>query len=114
AAARSTNNSMPHHRFAASMSPRRAPCRPGWGFAATLGYDPVMRCAWLLLPLLSLGCIDTDAAVFVEARIDGAAARVEQSALATGLSGSFRIHFHLGPRASGPSEVALTGFFVTD
>src|SRR5690606_21510067 len=59
-------------------------------------------------------CIDTDAAVFVEARIDGAAARVEQSALATGLSGSFRIHFHLGPRASGPSEVALTGFFVTD
>jgi hypothetical protein len=72
-----------------------------------------MRCAFLVM-LLAAGCIDTDAAVFVEARIDETAASVEQSALATGLAGSFRMHFHLGPRASGQSEVGLSGFFVTD
>lgn len=75
-----------------------------------------MRSAWLLLPLslASTGCIDTDAAVFVEARIDQPTAAVEQSALATGLSGGFQMHFHLGPRASGDGEVGLSGFFVTD
>ena len=72
-----------------------------------------MRLAWLLA-VLSTGCFDTDAAVFVEAQIDEASAAVEQSALATGLAGSFRVQFHLGPRASGPSDVELSGFFVTD
>lgn len=66
------------------------------------------------MALLTGGCIDTDAAVFVEATISDAEGNVQQSSLASGIGGSFRVLFHLGPRASGPSEVALGGFSLTD
>jgi len=50
------------------------------------------------------GCGDTDAAVFVEAGIDTPSASVSAATLGTNLSGSFRLVFRLGSRASGPSS----------
>jgi hypothetical protein len=60
------------------------------------------------------GCIDTDAAVFVEVAIGAPSLSVQQSSLVTALSGSFEVLLHLGPRASGPSQVKLVSFAVTD
>ena len=66
---------------------------------------------WLWLGAAALGatsgCINTDAAVFVEASIDSSAASVQQSALSTGLGGQFELTFHLSARASGDSQVTL-------
>lgn len=53
------------------------------------------------------GCIDTDAAVFVDGSVDNAAATVQSSALSAGLGGQFALNFHLGARASSDSEVTL-------
>lgn len=60
--------------------------------------------------LTSAGCIDTDAAVFVEASISEPATTVTSNSLGTYVGGSCQVSFHLGPRASGPSEVSLRTF----
>lgn len=56
------------------------------------------------------GCPDDDAAVFVEASIASPSAVVEEETLGTVLGGSFALALHLGPRASGPSEVSPGAF----
>jgi hypothetical protein len=60
------------------------------------------------------GCIDTDAAVFVDATIVDASATVESSSLVTALSGSFTLQLHLGPRANDAAEVKLNAVSVTN
>ncbi|MEM9696929.1 MAG: hypothetical protein AAGA56_30615 [Myxococcota bacterium] len=68
----------------------------------------------LTVALLSLtGCIDTDATVFVEATLESATLSLSQSSLAAGLDGQAVIRLDLGPRASGPSSVALVGARLT-
>jgi hypothetical protein len=57
------------------------------------------------------GCPDDDAAVFVEPSIASPQASVAAETLGTTLTGSFQLNLHLGPRASGPSEVGV-GTFV--
>ncbi|WP_437588378.1 hypothetical protein [Sorangium sp. So ce1000] len=59
------------------------------------------------------GCIDTDAAVFVEPTIAAPEATVSSNALGTGLTATFALELHLGPRASGPSRVAVRTFALT-
>ncbi|WP_437687952.1 hypothetical protein [Sorangium sp. So ce176] len=58
------------------------------------------------------GCIDTDAAVFVEPAIAAPEATVSASALGTSLEARFTLELHLGPRASGPSRVAVRSFEI--
>ncbi|WP_437315581.1 hypothetical protein [Sorangium sp. So ce385] len=65
------------------------------------------------LAALAGGCIDTDAAVFVDPSIAAPEATVSSSALGTGLQASFALKLHLGPRASGPSRVAVRGFEIS-
>lgn len=60
------------------------------------------------------GCTDTDAAVFVEASIASPSAAVTGGTLGTGLAGGFQLDLHLGPRASGASEVSIRSFEITD
>ncbi|MCC6556687.1 MAG: hypothetical protein IT372_27315 [Polyangiaceae bacterium] len=60
------------------------------------------------------GCIDTDAAVFVEPAISGPSAAVTGGTLGTQLTGGFRLELHLGPRASGASQVSIRSFEITD
>lgn len=55
----------------------------------------------------ALGCIDTDAAVFVAASIGAENATVAQQTLATTIAGSFALELHLGPRASDAAQVQL-------
>lgn len=64
------------------------------------------------LAALASGCIDTDAAVFVDPSIAAPEATVASSALGTGLRASFALKLHLGPRASGPSRVAVRTFEI--
>lgn len=59
-----------------------------------------------------VGCIDTDAAVFVEPSIRDPSASLTVSSLAAGLGGGFTLGLHLGGRASGDSQVDLTHFSV--
>ena len=78
-----------------------------------------MRPHLLLLPILALplalmGCINTDAAVFVEPSILSPKATVAGGALGVTISGEFKLNLHLGPRASGPADVALGGFAILD
>jgi hypothetical protein len=73
----------------------------------------------LALALASLGagagCIDeNEAVVFVEASIESPTAAVAGSTLGTELDGSFVLRLILGPRASGPSDVALQSFEITN
>ena len=57
--------------------------------------------------LETTGCIDTDAAVFVDASIQDPSATVTPETLGTTLAGAFDVTLHLGPRASGPADVTL-------
>jgi hypothetical protein len=70
----------------------------------------------LALPALAAGagCVDTDAAVFVEASIASPAAAASGGALGTQLTGGFQLELHLGPRASGRSDVSVRSFEITD
>ena len=70
----------------------------------------------LLLPALAFlaGCPNTDAAVFVEPTVTEPALTVKGGTLGVGLEGSFTLSLHLGPRASGPSQVSLGSFTLTD
>jgi hypothetical protein len=58
------------------------------------------------------GCVNTDAAVFVDAGIDAPVVNVNQGALGTSVTGSFTVTLHLGARASGPSEVTFGAFAI--
>jgi len=60
------------------------------------------------------GGVDADAVVFVEPAISGPSAAVTGGALGTQLTGSFRLDLHLGPRASGASQVSIRSFEITD
>ena len=69
------------------------------------------------LALAASACVNTDPAVFVEARITGPSAKVTASAVAgfgAKLDGLFVVSLHLGARASGPSEVSLRAFSITN
>ena len=66
------------------------------------------------LGLLAVGCPDTDAAVFVDPSIEGAAATVQQSSLGAGIGGSFTLLLHLGPRAEDASEVGINQLSFTN
>lgn len=72
----------------------------------------------LLLPLLALplltGCVSTDPTVFVEPTIPSATVVLGGSALGVTASGDIDLKLHLGPRASGPSTVALRAFSILD
>lgn len=67
-----------------------------------------------MLAAMSVGCINTDAAVFIEASFSNAALTVESSSLAVGLSGSATLSLHLGPRAAGPSTARLLSLSLLD
>ena len=79
------------------------------------GYHPPM---FRLIPPLALvalltGCdVDTDAAVFVDPSISGPSATVAASTLGTSLEGGFGLRLHLGPRASGASQVGIGQFSI--
>ena len=73
-----------------------------------LPFAPAAVLTVLSLPLA--GCPDDDAAVFVEASIASPAATVEQETLGTVLGGGFDLALHLGPRATGPSQVSVGAF----
>jgi hypothetical protein len=66
------------------------------------------------LPIALAGCVNTDAAVFVEPTIESPTATVDSNPLGTQISGSFTLKLHLGPRASGPSQVTLGAFSILD
>ena len=68
----------------------------------------------LALPLLLAACVNTDAAVFVEPTIESPTATVAGGALGVTISGNFTLKLHLGPRASGPSQVTLGAFSILD
>lgn len=61
------------------------------------------------------GCIaDNEALVFVEPILEEPKASVDSGALGTSLTGSFRLRLRLGPRASGPSQVSIQKFEITN
>jgi hypothetical protein len=60
------------------------------------------------------GCIDTDAAVFVEATITNPNATLVEETLVSAIEGSLGLKLHLGPRASGPAQVGLGALSVTN
>jgi hypothetical protein len=71
--------------------------------------------AFVLLALALAGCVgEDDAIVFVDPSIESPAAAVGGSVLGVSLSGGFRMRLVLGPRASGPSQVSLGSFAITD
>lgn len=77
-----------------------------------------MRALTLSLGLLGAGlgagCINTDAAVFVDPTLAKAEATVAGGALGVSLKGSFDLDLHLGPRATGPSKVTPGEFAIYD
>ena len=75
---------------------------------------PACRVLVLACASLWLGGCDPDAAVFVDASIEGAGLTVTQSSLVTTVGGGFQVRLHLGPRASDASEVGLGAFSLTD
>lgn len=71
-----------------------------------------LLCAAAALAAAASGCIDTDAAVFVEPSIESPSAQVTAGALGAELVASFALKLHLGPRASGPSRVSVRSFEI--
>lgn len=63
-----------------------------------------------LLALVATACPNTDAAVFVDADIQGGTVAIEPQTLGVALSGGFTLSLHLSARASGPSEVSYGSF----
>ncbi len=71
--------------------------------------------ALVLTALAQAGCAGEDEAiVFVDPSIESPQLAVSGSALGVSLSGGFRLRLVLGPRASGPSQVSLGSFAITD
>lgn len=66
---------------------------------------PLILLPVLLLSCLSIACINTDAAIFVEPRVEKPEAEVSGGSLGVGLKVSFQLSLHLGPRATEPSKV---------
>lgn len=68
---------------------------------------PVALFALLSSAALALSGCSLDTAVFVQPGIDDPEVKVVNGVLGLTLEGSFSLRLHLGPRASGPSEVNL-------
>lgn len=68
----------------------------------------------LALPLALTGCVNTDAAVFVEPTIEHGEAAVSGGTLGVSVKGAFTLKLHLGPRASDSSKVDLVSFNLLD
>jgi hypothetical protein len=68
----------------------------------------------LALPLVLAGCVNTDAAVFVDASFETATAVVSGGSLGVTVAGDLTLKLHLGPRASGPSQVDLVSVTILD
>ena len=68
----------------------------------------------LALPILLVGCVSTDPTVFVDASLKSASAAVQGGALGATVTGELVLDLHLGPRASGPSQVSLGAFAILD
>jgi hypothetical protein len=71
--------------------------------APPLALFALLACA----AFLQVGCSSLDAAVFVQPSIDAPEVNVNPGVLGITLEGSFSLRLHLGPRASGSSEVSL-------
>ncbi len=71
-----------------------------------------MKWFLVLAPALLAGCIDTDAAIFVDPSIESASMSVSDGPLGAALSGGFDVVLHLGARASGPSETSFISFSI--
>jgi len=65
----------------------------------------------IMAAVATMGC-DPDTAVFVDASIENANLAMTMSSLSTGVSGSFDLRLHLGPRAADASEVDLVAFSI--
>lgn len=79
-------------------------------------YDRPVR---TLLPLLALpiflaACVNPDQSIFIEPAIKNATAFVGTHPLGTSIKGEFTLNLHLGPRASGSSQVTLGAFSILD
>lgn len=70
----------------------------------------------LLAPfaLLLAACVNTDAAVFVEPTVESPGATLAGGSLGVSLTGSFVLKLHLGPRATGSSQVKLLTAKILD
>jgi hypothetical protein len=67
------------------------------------------------LAVLLAGCAgDNEAIVFVAPSIEDPVVAVASQVLGTTLAGSFRLVLRLGPRASGPSQVTVQEFEITN
>jgi hypothetical protein len=76
---------------------------------------PVLPLLGLLAAAPSLGCVNTDTAIFVDPQISSPPqATVTSVALGTTLNGTFVLDLHLGLRAGGPSTVTLGQFSIED
>ena len=62
--------------------------------------------------MCSTGCINTDPAVFVDAKIADAMIVATDSGVAVGISGGFSLSLHLSARASGTATVTASGFSI--
>jgi hypothetical protein len=74
-----------------------------------------MRLAPSLLAALALSssaCVNTDAAVFVEAHLGSPSVTVSSILLGTTVKGQVSLSLHLGARASGDSAVSLGAFSI--
>jgi hypothetical protein len=61
------------------------------------------------------GCVaDNEGIVFVAPSLEEPSVNVASGALGTTLTGSFRLRLRLGPRASGPSQVAVQKFEIAN
>lgn len=69
-----------------------------------------LQAATALVALVAAGCPNTDAAVFVDAEIQGGSVAIEPQTLGVALTGGFTLSLHLSARASGPSEVSYGSF----
>ena len=68
----------------------------------------------LALPIFLTACVSTDPTVFVDASLESATAAVQGGALGATVTGDLVLTLHLGPRASGPSQVSLGSFAILD
>jgi len=75
---------------------------------------PSLTTALLPVALLLAACVDTDAAVFVAVAVDAPRAEVTTTAFGIALTGAFTLTLHLGPRATGASQVQLLSAKVLD
>ncbi|MEO5729914.1 MAG: hypothetical protein ABI134_04015 [Byssovorax sp.] len=68
----------------------------------------------LALPIFLAGCSDPDTTIFVVPAFGNPSAFVGTTPLGATIKGNFTLKLHLGPRASGPSQVTLGAFSILD